>query len=69
MRWQYKRVDLDIADVAGASFEGRLDRLGADGWELVTAVQHARHGYSHEVHLLFKRAAPREGEDQELAAE
>ncbi|HVH47411.1 MAG TPA: DUF4177 domain-containing protein [Labilithrix sp.] len=66
MRWQYKRVDLDIADVAGEAFEDRLDRLGADGWELVTAVQHARHGYSHEVHLLFKKAASETGE---LAAE
>lgn len=66
MRWQYKRVDLDIADVAGPSFEQRLDRLGAEGWELVTAVQHARHGYSHEVHLLFKRAALH---GEELAAE
>lgn len=56
MRWRYKRVDIDITDVGGVRFEERLDGLGADGWELVTALQHERHGYSHEVHLLFKRA-------------
>ena len=66
MRWQYKRVDLDILDLGGRSLEERLDRLGAEGWELVTAVQHARHGYSHEVHLLFKRPDMDTGE---LAAE
>lgn len=62
MRWQYKRVELDIADVAEASFGHHLDRLGRAGSELVTAIQHARHGYSREVHLLFKRAALDMGE-------
>jgi|GEM_PF-2062827 len=66
MRWQYKRVDLDIADVAAASVEERLDRVGAERWELVTAVQLARHGYSHEVHLLFEGGALR---GAELAAQ
>ena len=56
MRWRYRRVDVDIGDVADPTFEGRLDQLGEEGWELVTAVQHARHGYSHEVHFVFKRA-------------
>ena len=62
MRWLYKRVDLDIGDVAQASFEERLARLGLEGWELVTTIQHARHGYSHEVHLLSKRPAADAGE-------
>ncbi|MBX3204796.1 MAG: DUF4177 domain-containing protein [Labilithrix sp.] len=62
MRWHYKRVDVDIGGVAEASFEQRLDRLGVEGWELVTAIQHARHGYSQEVHLLFKRPAANAGE-------
>jgi hypothetical protein len=62
MRWQYTRVEVDIAAVGSSAFGERLDRLGAEGWELVTAVQHARHGYSHEVHLVFKRAALEPGE-------
>lgn len=55
MRWEYRRVDLDIAQVAKAGFEQTLNALGAEGWELVSAIQHERHGYSHEVHLVFKR--------------
>jgi hypothetical protein len=62
MRWQYRRVNLDIADVAADGFEALLMRLGDDAWELVTAVQHARHGYSHEVHLVFKRPAREAGD-------
>jgi hypothetical protein len=57
MRWQYKRVNLDIGDVPGTSFQDRLDELGEEGWELVATLQHERHGYSHEVHLVFKRPA------------
>jgi hypothetical protein len=60
--WEYKRLDLDIADVAGGAFEDRLQALGAARWELVTAIQHERHGYSHEVHLVFKR--PRNGRNE-----
>lgn len=58
MRWQYKRVNLDIGDVPQDAFEQRLDALGREGWELVATIQHERHGYSHEVHLVFKRALP-----------
>ncbi len=57
MRWEYKRLNLDIADIPHAAFEAELNELGAHGWELVAAVQHERHGYSHEVHLVFKRRA------------
>ena len=55
MRWEYKRMDLDISDLGGAGFEEQLNRLGSDGWELSFAVQRERHGYSHEVHMVFKR--------------
>ncbi len=55
MRWEYKRVNLDIQDVPEPRFEVELNRLGKAGWELVSVVQHERHGYSHEVHLVFKR--------------
>jgi len=55
MRWQYKRVNLAIGDVPQSAFQDQLDALGAEGWELVATLQHERHGYSHEVHLVFKR--------------
>lgn len=67
MRWEYKRVNLDIADVPQAEFEIELNRLGAAGWELVGTVQHERHGYSHEVHLVFKRALAESDEDARAA--
>lgn len=62
MRWQYKRVNLDIGEVPQTAFQDQLDALGEDGWELVATLQHARHGYSHEVHLVFKRPL---GEDDD----
>jgi hypothetical protein len=55
MRWEYKRIECQIGDVPQADFEDELNTLGALGWELVGSLQHERHGYSHEVHLLFKR--------------
>lgn len=60
MRWEYKRVNLEIGEVPHRPFEDELNALGAEGWELVGTLQHERHGYSHEVHLVFKRA--RQGE-------
>lgn len=58
MRWEYRRVSVEIEEVAGPAFESALGQLGDAGWELVGAVQRARRGYSHEVHLVFKRPAP-----------
>jgi hypothetical protein len=66
MRWEYKRVNLDLGAVADEAFEYRLHRLGAQGWELVTAIEHARQGYSHAVYLIFKRTV---FEPEELAAQ
>jgi hypothetical protein len=66
MRWEYKRINLQIGDVPQVEFEDDLNALGAQGWELVATLQHARHGYSHEVHLVFKRLVSR---DDALAAE
>jgi hypothetical protein len=57
MRWEYRRIQVEIGDVAKDDFEARLNEAGAEGWELVTAVQHERHGYSREVHLVLKRPA------------
>ena len=56
MRWEYMRVDLDIQDVSKPTFVDTLNSLGAQGWELISTLQHERHGYSHEVHLVLKRA-------------
>lgn len=58
MRWEYRRIDLEIGEVSKDDFERRLNEAGAEGWELVTAVQHERHGYSREVHLVLKRPQP-----------
>lgn len=61
MRWEYKRLEFGIAEVAGPAFEDELDAAGRDGWELVATIQHARHGYSQQVHLVFKRSAVANG--------
>lgn len=58
MRWEYRRIHLEVAEVSRDDFDARLNEAGADGWELVTVVQHERHGYSRDVHLLFKRPVP-----------
>lgn len=55
MGWEYKRLNLEISDVPLPQFEERLNALGAEGWELVVALHHERHGHSKEVHLVFKR--------------
>jgi hypothetical protein len=55
MRWEYRRLDVEIGEVSSEDFEKQLNDLGAEGWELVSTIQHERHGYSREVHLVFKR--------------
>ena len=55
MRWQYRRLTIDITEVPKNSFDEKLAAFGQEGWELTTAVQHEVHGHSHSVHLLFKR--------------
>lgn len=58
MRWEYKRVDVEIGDVSEGAFEDRLNALGEDGWELTSTIDHQRHGFSQHVHLVFKRPIP-----------
>jgi hypothetical protein len=58
MRWEYRRLNFDIREVSELGFEDQLNALGEEGWELVATLEHARHGYSHEVHLVFKRPMP-----------
>ncbi|AKV04541.1 hypothetical protein AKJ09_11204 [Labilithrix luteola] len=61
MRWEYKRLEFGIAEVASQVFQDELDAAGREGWELVATIQHARHGYSQQVHLVFKRSAVAKG--------
>lgn len=58
MRWEYKRVDVEIGQVSEDAFEDRLNALGDEGWELTSAIDHQRHGFSQHVHLVFKRPIP-----------
>ena len=53
--WEYKRLGLKVADVEAESFEDCLNALGTEGWELTATVVHEHHGYSTEVHFVFKR--------------
>jgi hypothetical protein len=55
MSWDYKRVRFPILELPREDFETRLNKLGSEGWELVTTVVHEHHGYSSEVHFVFKR--------------
>jgi hypothetical protein len=52
-RYVYRTVNTDIAELAKPTFVEELNRLGAEGWKLVSTVSHERHGYSHEVHLVL----------------
>lgn len=56
MRWEYKRVRFDMSEVGKPEFETQLALLGEAGWELTVALHHEHHGYSREVHLVFKRS-------------
>jgi len=43
--WEYKVVGIRLDDMAGDK-EGKLNRLGAEGWELVTSAHHDDGGTS-----------------------
>ena len=53
--WSYKRLTMEILDIEKPEFEGRLDVLGQDGWELVSSFDREKGGYSKEVYFIFKR--------------
>ena len=55
---EYKRITLPILEVGKPEFEAELNRLGGEGWDLVSIIPHERHGYSAEAHLVFKRPKP-----------
>lgn len=54
-RWEYRRVVVDGVSLVRGEVDAELNRLGAEGWELTIAVPRDKHGYQHEVSLVFKR--------------
>ena len=57
-RWQYNRTVIDGAALIRGEGDDEMHRLGREGWELVVAVSRDKHGYQHEVCLLWKRLDP-----------
>jgi hypothetical protein len=55
-KWTYKRVMFDILDIAESDFEARLNKVGEEGWELVSMFDRERGGNSKECFFVFKRA-------------
>jgi hypothetical protein len=55
-KWTYKRLMVDILEVAADDFESKLNKAGEDGWELVTMFDRERGGNSKECFFVFKRA-------------
>jgi hypothetical protein len=47
--WEYKRVDLDYGEAA-------LNKLGADGWELVAIEPSTDPSYPKRAYYVLKRA-------------
>lgn len=56
-KWTYKRVMFDILEISEADFEAKLNRVGEEGWELVSTFDRERGGNSKECFFLFKKAA------------
>lgn len=54
-RWEYRRTVTEIGPLIRGDADLELARLGNEGWELVVAIPRERHGYGHEVCMLFKR--------------
>ena len=54
-KFSYKRLMVDIMELGEASFEAKLNELGAEGWELVSSFDRERGGNSKECYFLFKR--------------
>ena len=65
MKWEYKVIQLDAAgtwmsqgQVDAAALEMEMNRLGSQGWEIVSAFDTNRGGGgTKEVIAIFKRAA------------
>ena len=53
-RWEYKRWISDVHEVADDTFEGKLNALGAEGWDLVASFdrEQVRHQMLESVHAI-----------------
>ena len=58
MRWEYRRTVVEGISLIRGEADAEMERLGEQGWELVVAVPREKHGYQHEVCLVFKRPVP-----------
>lgn len=56
-KWTYKRVMFDILEISENDFEAKLNKVGDEGWELVSTFDRERGGNSKECFFLFKKAA------------
>ena len=61
-RWEYQTVKLEPGGFFGGKMDEEemrraLNRMGADGWELVSTFDTAASGHSREVLFIFKRPA------------
>ena len=63
-KWEYHIISLDTRGIFGANVDfqslyTRLNELGDDGWEVVSAAPvSAGQGYSQEVLFVLKRPLP-----------
>ena len=63
MNWEYKTIKLGARGFLGgkideSELDARMKRLGADGWELVTAFDtNTVDGKTRDVVAIFKRGA------------
>ncbi len=64
MKWEYQTVKFNIAggwNLSGVDFDVDVvqeftNRLGSEGWELVSAFPvNSGHGHSKEIVFIFKR--------------
>ena len=65
--YEYTTIKTDVWRLGEPDLLAQLNRMGDDGWNLIAAVPVERHGYSHEVHLLFSRQR-RELAESEICA-
>ena len=65
MKWEYRTVKMDVAGFFGPKVDeedisARLNELGYEGWELVSAFDtNYAQGTTRDIILLFKRALER----------